>query len=214
MVWRKKRPKARREQQRRSTERKKATATATPLEVTADPPSTLNNNGKKRKTTWEKRNQERRAKEKALSKQTGSPSSDEDVFGDLDLLYDLDATSDRELDENFCDAPPQWPSVEFEICADFGFDSDLGLDLDVHPHPDMVVQQLPEPELEAIIPDTELEADVAGRSEITTPELGKIYQLHLLYPTFFPIPLITDEVGKGFIILIIRVSDTIQLIWM
>ena len=110
--------------------------------------------------------------------------------------------------------PPQWPSVEFEICADFGFDSDLGLDLDVHPHPDMVVQQLPEPELEAIIPDTELEADVAGRSEITTPELGKIYQLHLLYPTFFPIPLITDETGKGFIILIIRVSGTLQLILM
>jgi hypothetical protein len=118
MAWEKKSPKARREQQRRSTERKKATATATPLQVTADPPSTLNNNGEKRKTTWKKRNQERRAKEKALSKQTGSPSpgldllsssSDEDVFGDLDLLYDLDATSDRELDENFCNAPPPPP---------------------------------------------------------------------------------------------------------
>ena len=135
MAWKKKSGKARREQQKRSTERKKATATATPLPVTADPPSTLKNNGKKRKTTLEKRNQERRAKEKALSKQTGSPSpalellpssSEEDVFGDLDLLYDLDATSDRELDEIFCNAPPQWPSVEFELCADFGFDSDLG----------------------------------------------------------------------------------------
>jgi hypothetical protein len=42
----------------------------------------------------------------------------------------------------FCNAPLQRPSVEFEICAHFGVDSDLGLDLDVYSHPDMVVQQL------------------------------------------------------------------------
>ncbi len=81
----------------------------------------------------------------------------------------------------------------------------------------MVVQQLPEPELEAIIPDTDTDNDAtatASRSEITTPEFGKIYKLHLLYPTFFSIPLITDEKGKGFIILIIRVSKTTQLILM
>ncbi len=92
-----------------------ATATATPLQVTADPSSTLNNNGEKRKTTWEKRNQERRAKEKALSKQTGSPSSDEDVFGDLDLLYDLDATNDRELDEFFAMPPSNGPPLSLKF---------------------------------------------------------------------------------------------------
>jgi hypothetical protein len=73
----------------------------------------------------ERRNQERRAKEKALSRQTGSPSpgldllpssSDVGVFSDLDLLYDLDATSDRELDDFFCNGPLRWPSVEFELC--------------------------------------------------------------------------------------------------
>ncbi len=74
---------------------------------------------------------------------------------------------------------------------------------------------IPEPELEAIVPDTDNDATAtASSSEITTPELGKIYKLHLLYPTFFLIPLITDEIGKGFIILIIRVSGKPQLILM
>ncbi len=95
-------------------------------------------------------------------------------------------------------------------------DSDLGLDLDLHPLPDVVVQQLLEPaELEAIISDTFNDATVtASSSEIPTPELGEIYRLHLLFPTFFPVALLTDDQRKGFIILIIRVSEKPQIIIM
>jgi hypothetical protein len=80
----------------------------------------------------------------------------------------------------------------------------------------MVMQQLPEPaELEAIIPDTFNDATVtASSSEIPTPELGEIYKLHLLFPTFFQVPLLTDDQRKGFIILIIRVSGKPQIIIM
>ncbi len=87
--------------------------------MTADPPSILNSNGKKGNTALERRNQERRAKAKALSKQTGpsSPgldlllsSSDEGIFSYLDLFYDLDNSSDRELDETVCNgSPPMVP---------------------------------------------------------------------------------------------------------
>jgi hypothetical protein len=42
--------------------------------------------------------------------------------------------------------------------------------------------------------------------------MGEIYKLRHLFPTFFSIPLITDEIGKGFIILFIRVSGKPQLI--
>jgi hypothetical protein len=82
----------------------------------------------------------------------------------------------------------------------------------------MVVQQPPEPDSEAIIPGTDNDA-TASRSEIlpNKPIMGKVYKL---YPTVFPIPLFTDEIGKGFIIILfiralfIRVSRTPHMIAM
>jgi hypothetical protein len=123
MAWKKKvgKPKENNKNDQRK-QRKKATATATPLPVTADPPSSFNKNGFKRKTSLERRNQKRMAKERALSKQIGSPSpvldllpppSDEDIFSDLDPLSDLDL-----LDQNFCNGSPHWPSEEFELRPD------------------------------------------------------------------------------------------------
>jgi hypothetical protein len=90
------------------------------------------------------------------------------VISVLSVLSDLDL-----LDENFCNGSPHWPFEEFELRADSGLDSELGLDLDLHPPADMVVQQLSVPaELEAITPDTFNDATVTASSSESNPYTG------------------------------------------